>query len=338
MNNSGNNKEQKKDLDLAVSESWVEEDILLDGVDADQIEEKANEDIRKLQTEMRGSESFYTEDGLKMFLYEASEYRILTKEETTALLRRFADTGDPEAFQELVNHNLRLVYGIAIKYTNRGVDILDLIQEGNLGLMKAISKFDVERETMLSTYAVYWIKTSITRAINKYGRMIHIPESEEQTLFKIKRFIKNFEQDNGYTPEPEEISEFLNIDVSRVKNLITAGQPVESLDFTEDDDPERGNKYRAVVADDVSCPVSEFERACLDELLKKTASILSPEEAFVFSHFYTVNAHDKMSIPELADALGLKSNQIRTLKAKAIKKIRGSSLAPALAEFLADRT
>ena len=317
---------------------WYEEIVDIndfdDSVGESQIEANVYRDLAELEQETGEDGEFYSEDIKKIYLHDLGGYPVLSYEETTALLTEYAKTKDKEVFEKIVNHNLRLVYGVACCYTNRGVDLMDLIQVGSIGLMTAVKKFDVSLGTKLSTYAVYWIKNTIIREINKSGRLIHIPETEEQFLFKIKKYKRLYEDAHGVEPTVENIADYLDTDVERVKLLLNADQLPASLDDTSNDEEGKTNKIRTVYADDTCDPVKEAEINDINRLIEKCLTLLSEDEAYVFYHTFTLKQEDRMSMAQIAAKKHWKHSKVRALKAKAVKKVRSSSLGACLADAL----
>ncbi len=173
----------------------------------------------EIEDKLAGEEMPLTDDLVKIYLREIGKLKVLDQKKEVELARK-TQKGDPQAKQELVRHNLRLVVSIAKKYLNRGMSFLDLIQEGNLGLMKAVDKFDPERGFKFSTYATWWIRQGITRALSDKSRTIRLPVHMVELISKLKKAIKRLSEKLGHKPTNEDIAVEINLDINKVKDIL----------------------------------------------------------------------------------------------------------------------
>ena len=259
-------------------------------------------------------------DSIKLYLKSIGQYSLLTIDEE----KKFAkakDQGDFEARQKLIESNLRLVVNIAKRYVNRGLAYDDLIQEGNAGLMKAVEKFDVSRGYKFSTYATWWIRQSMTRALADQSRTIRIPVHMTESINKMKKFESNFSRQFERNPSYEEISEFLGISVERVREYKKAEQDVLSLD--------------APVAEEKDTTLSEFvvdvENNMEDETLSKInmdnlfvlmESVLTEREAMVLILRLGLKDGKQRTLESVGKIFGVTRERIRQIEGKALRKLR----------------
>lgn len=263
-------------------------------------------------------------DPVRMYLREIGRIPLLTREEEIDLAQR-NDIGDAEAKQQLINANLRLVVSIAKKYIGRGMTFLDLIQEGNKGLIRAVEKYDWTKGFKFSTYATWWIRQAITRAIADQARTIRIPVHMVETINKIMRISRKLMQDLGREPTPEEISvELEGIDANRVREILKIAQKTTSLEtpIGDEDDTYLGD----FIADETT--TSPFEATSIQlqrENIEKVLQTLNPREAQVLRLRFGLHGGRAMTLEEVGKKFGVTRERIRQIEAKAIRKLRHPS-------------
>jgi RNA polymerase primary sigma factor len=244
---------------------------------------------------------------------------ILTSDEEIDLARRAA-AGNELARCKLVEANLRLVIAIARHYTNTFVPLIDLIQEGNLGLMRAAEKFDYQRGCHFGTYATWWIRQAVSRAASEQSRLIHLPELVATRLRKIRRIAAQLSQENGYDPLPEQIAEAGNMNLDEVKNLLSIIEQPISLDLPVDD------QARYLLADTLEETIPALNEATtqplLNEELQQALTLLTPRECMVITLRYGIGDGQSHTLLEIGKALGVSRERVRQLEARALKKIR----------------
>ena len=248
--------------------------------DYDDDEDDENEDDEDL--EFVANE--FVDDSIKMYLREIGQIPLLTQAEEIEVAKRI-EQGDKSAVTELTESNLRLVVSIAKKYTNRGLKLLDLIQEGNIGLMKAVEKFDWQKGFKFSTYATWWIRQSITRAIADNGRTIRIPVHMIETINKIRRATRLYLQETGREPTPEILARTLDMEVSRVKYILDMNQDPISLETTvgSEEDTELADFIEDVKVEN---PYDETQKAIIKQQLDGVLNTLSTREERVMRYRY----------------------------------------------------
>ena len=259
-------------------------------------------------------------DSVRMYLKEIGRSRLLTADEEVELAKRI-ESGDAEARHKLTESNLRLVVNIAKHYSGKGLTLLDLIQEGNIGLMKAVEKFDYRKGFRFSTYATWWIRQSITRAIADKGGTIRLPVHMVETINRMNRVRKDLVQTLGRDPSIKEIAEKLEVSESRVSELMTyAMEPVSTeAPVGEEEDSTLGSFLV-----DKSCP--DPEAAATDSLISaailNALSILPPREKRVLILRYGLLNGTPMTLEEVGQVFGVTRERIRQIEAKALRKIR----------------
>ena len=268
---------------------------------------------------------------IKMYLQEISKYSVLSKEEEIELAEAIA-RGDQEAKQELINHNLRLVVAIAKKYMGRGLSLLDLIQEGNIGLIKAVDKYDVSKGFKFSTYATYWIKQSISRAVMDQTRNIRIPAHMIELISNIKKIENQFEQDNNRKPELIEIAEILNISIDKVKEAYACMKDTTSLNIVigEDEDNTIGSLIEDESTISIFSSIEENDRAAAIENVLDT---LSEREKTVIKLRFGIGSDRAKTLDEIGKKLELSKERIRQIETTALRKLRNPCRANILKDF-----
>lgn len=313
-----NLEEPIEDDDFFVSDSVVKEEE--EEIDVDNLNISLGSEVR-------------VNDSVKMYLKEIGKFSLLKPEEEPIIAKR-ADEGDEDAKQELINRNLRLVVNIAKHYVGRGMAFLDLIQEGNLGLMKAVDKFDYTKGYKFSTYATWWIRQAITRAIADQARTIRIPVHMVETINKMTRVQRTLIQELGREPTAEEISEALNGDLSpkRIREIQRIAMEPVSLEtpIGEEDDSHLGD----FIEDKESESPTEFTtRQLLKEELYSILKDLSDREERVIRLRYGLDDNRPRTLEEVGREFGVTRERIRQIEAKAIRKLRHPTRSKRLGDY-----
>lgn len=268
---------------------------------------------------------------VKLYMKEAGKYDLLTKEEEEKLAKAFA-AGDMFAREALVNHNLRLVISIAKHYMGRGLVLLDLIQEGNCGLMKAVDKFEVEKGFRFSTYATFWIKQAISRAIMEQSRNIRMPVYTIEMMSKVKKAERDLEQRFGREARIEEIAKYLDMKVEKVKEIYSWMKDTTSLDIAvgEDDDTTIGSFVEDEVAADRFSSIEKKERTkAIDTVL----GTLNERERFIIERRFGIGVSRPRTLEEVGNELNISKERVRQIEAAALRKLRNPRRAKVLKEF-----
>ena len=284
--------------------------------DYDDDEDDENEDDEDL--EFVANE--FVDDSIKMYLREIGQIPLLTQAEEIEVAKRI-EQGDKSAVTELTESNLRLVVSIAKKYTNRGLKLLDLIQEGNIGLMKAVEKFDWQKGFKFSTYATWWIRQSITRAIADNGRTIRIPVHMIETINKIRRATRLYLQETGREPTPEILARTLDMEVSRVKYILEMNQDPISLETTvgSEEDTELADFIEDVKVEN---PYDETQKAIIKQQLDGVLNTLSTREERVMRYRYGLDDGTPKTLEEVGKIFKVTRERIRQIEVKALRKLR----------------
>ncbi len=266
--------------------------------------------------EQRGA----VDDSVKQYLKEIGMYPLLTAEQELFLAERISH-GDGRARQRLIEANLRLVVSIAKRYSNQGLPLLDLIQEGNIGLMRATQKFDYKRGFRFSTYATWWIRQAISRAIAEHSRSIHIPVHVVELIYKIKRVARRLYQEQGIEPLPEQVAAEIGLTRERVVELLTASEQPISLDAPMADDEEY---HLADALEDVSMivPVDPISQQALSDHIDQALNVLSPRERTIIEMRYGLKDGHTFSLDEVSIIFHLTRERIRQIEVKALRKLR----------------
>ena len=272
------------------------------------------------------------EDPVRMYLKEIGKVPLLTAEEEIELARRMEE-GDPNAKKRLAEANLRLVVSIAKRYVGRGMLFLDLIQEGNLGLIKAVEKFDYTKGYKFSTYATWWIRQAITRAIADQARTIRIPVHMVETINKLIRVSRQLLQELGREPSPEEIAEKMDLSVERVREILKISQEPVSMEtpIGEEEDSHLGD---FIEDDKVPVPAEAAAFTLLKEQLDEVLSTLTEREQKVLRLRFGLEDGKARTLEEVGKEFKVTRERIRQIEAKALRKLRHPSRSRKLKDYL----
>ena len=298
-----------------------------------ELEEMGEDEITKEELEdLSVPEGINIDDHVKMYLKEIGKVDLLSAEEETELAKRMSE-GDEEAKKRLAEANLRLVVSIAKRYVGRGMMFLDLIQEGNLGLIRAVDKFDYTKGYKFSTYATWWIRQAITRAIADQARTIRIPVHMVETINKLVRVSRQLVQELGREPTPEELSKGLNMSVEKVREISKISQEPVSLEtpIGEEEDSHLGD---FIPDDDAPAPSEAASFVLLKEQLGDVLKTLTPREAKVLSLRFGLEDGRQRTLEEVGKEFDVTRERIRQIEAKALRKLRHPSRSKKLRDFL----
>ncbi len=349
---------QKKVKEGTIKHSLTYTEVIdmLDGIeyDVDQIEKifdlfegmgikiksDAEENIEDIIDEIPASEahmimlndSVSVDDPVRMYLKEMGKVPLLTVDEEIEIAQR-VEAGDQQAKEKLAEANLRLVVSIAKRYVGRGMLFLDLIQEGNLGLIKAVEKFDYTKGYKFSTYATWWIRQAITRAIADQARTIRIPVHMVETIHKLSRVKRQLVQTLGRDPSPEEISEVMGVSVDRVREIIKIAQDPVSLEtpIGEEEDSHLGD---FIPDDDIPLPSDAAAASLLKEQLMQVLGTLTPREEKVLRLRFGIDDGRQRTLEEVGKEFNVTRERIRQIEAKALRKLRHPSRSRKLRDYL----
>ncbi len=299
----------------------------------DDIEDiEPNGDEEEIEIDLSVPEGVGIDDPVRMYLKEIGQVRLLTAEEEVELAKRM-EKGDAEAERRLAEANLRLVVSIAKRYVGRGMLFLDLIQEGNLGLIKAVEKFDYSKGYKFSTYATWWIRQAITRAIADQARTIRIPVHMVETINKLIRVSRQLLQQLGRDPTPDEIAAEMGITVERVREIMKVAQEPVSLEtpIGEEEDSHLGD---FIEDHDAPAPVDAASFMLLKEQLEEVLDTLTPREKKVLRLRFGLDDGRARTLEEVGQSFGVTRERIRQIEAKALRKLRHPSRSRKLKDFL----
>ena len=285
----------------------------------DDIEKDETEDV-DIEIDLSVPEGIALDDPVRMYLKEIGRVPLLTAEEEVELAQRM-EAGDESARHRLEEANLRLVVSIAKRYVGRGMLFLDLIQEGNLGLLKAVEKFDYSKGYKFSTYATWWIRQAITRAIADQARTIRIPVHMVETINKLIRISRGLLQELGRDPRPEEIAKEMGISVARVHEIMKIAQEPVSLEtpIGEEEDSHLGDFIEDEAALD---PADAASMMLLKEQIADVLKTLAPREAEVLRLRFGLEDGRSRTLEEVGQSFGVTRERIRQIEAKALRKLR----------------
>lgn len=295
--------------------------------------QKVEEDVSKEEEiDLSVPEGIGIDDPVRMYLKEIGRVPLLTAEEEIELAKRM-EQGDEEAKRLLAEANLRLVVSIAKRYVGRGMLFLDLIQEGNLGLIKAVEKFDYRKGFKFSTYATWWIRQAITRAIADQARTIRIPVHMVETINKLIRVQRQLLQELGREPLPEEIAQQMDISVERVREIMKIAQEPVSLEtpIGEEEDSHLGD---FIEDEDALAPAEAASYMLLKEQLEEVLETLTPREEKVLRLRFGLDDGRSRTLEEVGQEFGVTRERIRQIEAKALRKLRHPSRSKKLKDYL----
>ena len=309
---------------LRITDDDADDDILLEVDDDDEIE------VEKIDLSVPDGVSI--EDPVRMYLKEIGKVPLLSAEEEIELAKRM-ELGDQEAKKRLAEANLRLVVSIAKRYVGRGMLFLDLIQEGNLGLIKAVEKFDYRKGYKFSTYATWWIRQAITRAIADQARTIRIPVHMVETINKLIRVSRQLLQELGRAPTPEEIAAEMNMPVERVREILKISQEPVSLEtpIGEEEDSHLGD---FIQDDNVPVPADAAAFTLLKEQLEEVLGTLTEREQKVLTLRFGLEDGRARTLEEVGREFNVTRERIRQIEAKALRKLRHPSRSRMLKGYL----
>ena len=278
------------------------------------------------------SEGLALTDPVRMYLKEIGRVPLLTQEEEQALAQRIEE-GDDAAKNQMIEANLRLVVAVAKRYVGRGMHFLDLIQEGNMGLLKAVEKFDYRKGYKFSTYATWWIRQSITRAIADQARTIRIPVHMVETINKVARASHQLVQELGREPNAREIAEYLDLPLSKVEEIMKLSQEPISLETPvgEEDDSHLGD---FIQDNEVSEPMEAAAANSLREQLEKALSMLTEREAKVLRLRFGFEDGKTHTLEEVGKEFNVTRERVRQIESKALRRLRHPSKSKALRDFV----
>ena len=313
----------KKGIEIVddTSQNVQDDDDIVDTQDAEEVE-----------IDLSVPEGISIDDPVRMYLKEIGRVPLLTAEEEVALAKQM-EAGDEEAQRRLAEANLRLVVSIAKRYVGRGMLFLDLIQEGNLGLIKAVEKFDYNKGYKFSTYATWWIRQAITRAIADQARTIRIPVHMVETINKLIRVQRQLLQELGRDPAPEEIAEVMEISVERVREIMKIAQEPVSLEtpIGEEEDSHLGD---FIEDHDAPAPAEVASFMLLKEQLEEVLDTLTAREEKVLRLRFGLDDGRAKTLEEVGQNFGVTRERIRQIEAKALRKLRHPSRSRKLKDFL----
>lgn len=323
-------KTQKADVDFSDNDNDLMVDDNFDGVSDDEL--KKEDDVEMDKIDLSLPKGISIDDPVRMYLKEIGKIPLLKPHEEIEYAKRMME-GDEVAKQRLVEANLRLVVSIAKRYVGRGMLFLDLIQEGNLGLIKAVEKFDYERGFKFSTYATWWIRQAITRAIADQARTIRIPVHMVETINRLIRTSRHLLQQLGREPTPEEIAKEMDMSVEKVMEIQKIAQDPVSLEtpIGEEDDSHLGD---FIQDEDSPAPHDAASYTLLREQLEEVMNTLTPREAKVLKLRFGLEDGKARTLEEVGKEFDVTRERIRQIEAKALRKLRHPSRSKKLRDYM----
>ena len=303
----------------------------LEGMDNLDLEPIDDDDV-VVDTDTSVDDSNGVDDSVKMYLKEIGKIDLLEPEEERIIAQKMAE-GDEDAKETLINSNLGLVVSIAKKYMNRGLSLLDLIQEGNIGLIKAVDKFDYTKGFKFSTYATWWIRQAITRAIADQARTIRIPVHMVETINKLTRIQRQLVQDLGREPTTEELAEAMGMEPAKIREIQKISQDPISIDKPVGEE-EDSHLVDFISNDELAAPEEEVARNLLKEDLIKALGTLTERERKVIELRFGLKDGVPMTLEQVGKKLGVTRERIRQIEAKAIRKLSRASSSKKLEGYI----
>ncbi|MBR1707906.1 MAG: RNA polymerase sigma factor RpoD [Clostridia bacterium] len=319
----------------AVFETLESEGLSLVNASKNETTSAVPEEVAPEREDLSVPEGVGVDDPVRMYLKEIGKVPLLTAEEEIQIAKQMEMGGEvaKEAKKKLAEANLRLVVSIAKRYVGRGMLFLDLIQEGNLGLIKAVEKFDYTKGYKFSTYATWWIRQAITRAIADQARTIRIPVHMVETINKLIRVSRQLLQENGREPTPEEIAEAMGITVEKVREIIKIAQEPVSLEtpIGEEEDSHLGD---FIQDEDAPPPAEAASFMLMKEQLMSVLNTLTPREKKVLSLRFGLEDGRQRTLEEVGQEFNVTRERIRQIEAKALRKLRHPSRSKKLRDYL----
>ena len=328
------NKSRKFSLEDTENTTESNEEISLDKINEEPEDDELIMSVEEPKTAENAS-SINADDSVKIYLQQIGKIPLLTAEQELEVAKKIKESNDEHAKEVLVNANLRLVVSIAKKYIGRGLSFLDLIQEGNMGLMKAAEKFDYAKGYKFSTYATWWIRQAITRAIADQARTIRVPVHMVETINKLARVQRQLTQDLNREPTDEEIAKKLGISIEKVREVYKISQDPVSLEtpIGEEDDSHLGD----FIKDERTMGPEEYATIeMLKEELQGVLGTLTDREEKVLRLRFGLDDGQCRTLEEVGQIFGVTRERIRQIEAKALRKLRHPSRSRKLKDFLTD--
>lgn len=269
-------------------------------------------------------------DAVKMYMNSINRYNLLNFEEEKELSKKIQEEGDEKALNKLINSNLRLVVKIARHYISTGYPFIDLIQDGNMGLIKAATKYDYRKNVRFSTYASWWIKQTIVRSLSIKKRLIRLSHRKEEKLRKIKKARNKFYQTNDHQPTNEELAEILNLPVKEIKEISALSANIVSLDDNVNNDD--NFTIENILGDESYIPDTLIEKQILSKETEKVLNTLTEREKTIITFRYGFESTKKYTLKKIGEMFGISAETVRQIELKALNKIKEKF--PYLEDFL----
>jgi RNA polymerase primary sigma factor len=327
--------EQKKDEELVIDEELIDEDEISEE------EPSLDEDIEEIEEDVTALEADFNarreaeDDTVRMYLREVGKVDLLTLEEEKALALK-VKAGDKRAKDKMAEANLRLVVSIAKKYVGRGLEFMDLVQEGNTGLLRAVEKFDPDKGFKFSTYATWWIRQAITRAIADQARTIRIPVHMVETINKVLRTRRALTQQLDREPTDEEVAKELDMDVEKIKYVDRIKQDIASLDATvgKDDDDNESSLENFIDDDRMDTPEESTATQLLKEQMSAVIKTLNEREQKILKMRFGLGGETPRTLEEVGEEFKVTRERIRQIESKALLKLRRNKETKKLYDYL----